>query len=135
PGALITQNLAFLTLVWLVAARAAKRDDGEATPWQRGRFDEGAGPPQLLFGRMHEDWRIEASVFPPGGRIFCIASSSDTALALAARGFRVTAVDINPAQIEYARARAAGAPPRLGVIDRRLARARLMLPWLGVTAR
>ncbi|HEY7216312.1 MAG TPA: DUF3419 family protein [Thermoanaerobaculia bacterium] len=136
PGALITQNLAFLTLVWLVAARTAKRGDGgEATPWQRGRFDEGAGPPQLLFGRMHEDWRIEAEVFPPGGRIFCIASSGDTALALAARGFRVTAVDINPAQIEYARARAAGAPPRAGVADERLALVRRTFPWLGWRAR
>jgi len=131
PGALITQNLAFLTLVWLVAARAAKRDDGEATPWKRGRLDGQAGPPQLLFGRMHEDWRIEASVFPPGSRIFCIASSGDTALALAARGFRVTAVDINPAQIEYAQARAAGAPIRPGVADERLALVRRTFRWLG----
>jgi len=106
-----------------------------ATPWARGRIDGRDGPPQLLFGQMNEDWRIEAEVFPPGSRIFCIASAGCTALALAARGFRVTAVDVNPAQIEYARARAAGAPPRLGVIDRRLARARLALPWLGATAR
>lgn len=132
PGALITQNLAFLTLVWLVAARTAKRgESGEATPWERGRLDESSGPPQLLFGRMHEDWRIEAEVFPPGGRIFCIASSGDTALALAARGFRVTAVDVNPAQIEYARARAAGAPPRAGIVDGRLALVRRTFPWLG----
>ncbi len=132
PGAMITQNLAFLTLVWLVAGRAAKQAEiREATPWERGRLDGRVGPPQLLFGRMHEDWRIEASEFPPGGRIFCIASSGDTALALAARGFHVTAVDINPAQIEYARARAAGAPPRMGLVDRRLARVRRTFPWLG----
>ena len=132
PGALITQNLAFLTLVWLVAGRAEQRSEtGEATPWKRGRLDERSGPPQLLFGRMHEDWRIEAEVFRPGGRIFCIASSGCTALALAARGFRVTAVDINPAQIAYAQARAAGAPPRAGVVERRLALLRRASLWLG----
>jgi SAM-dependent methyltransferase len=133
PGALITQNLAFLTLVWLVAGRAAahRSETSEATPWKRGRLDERSGPPQLLFGRMHEDWRIEAEVFRPGGRIFCIASSGCTALELAARGFRVTAVDINPAQIEYARERAAGAPPRPGVVEQRLASVRRGFPWLG----
>lgn len=94
-------------------------------------MDGRAGPPQLLFGYMNEDWRIETAVFPPGGRIFCIASAGCTALALAARGFRVTAVDINPAQVAYARARAAGAPPRQGVIDRRLAWAPRVIPWLG----
>ncbi|HEX9941149.1 MAG TPA: DUF3419 family protein [Thermoanaerobaculia bacterium] len=137
PGAMITQNLAFLTLVWLVAGRTAAERGGEreATPWERGRIDGRSGPPQLLFGRMHEDWRIEAAAFRPGARIFCIASAGCTALALAARGFRVTAVDINPAQIEYARARAAGAPPRPGVVDRQLARARRILPWLGLRER
>lgn len=133
PGAMITQNLAFLTLVWLVAARAAERgDDKEATPWSRGRLDGRSGPPQLLFSRMHEDWRVEAEVFRPGGRIFCIASSGDTALALARRAFQVTAVDVNPAQIEYARARAAGALPGPGVVDRQQTMARRLLPWLGL---
>lgn len=132
PGAMITQNLAFLTLAWLVAGREAKRGDGGSTPWSRGRIDGRSGPPQLLFGRMHEDWRVEAAVFTPGSRIFCIASSGDTALALARRGFRITAVDVNPAQIEYARARASGAPPRSGVVDRQQARARRALPWLGL---
>lgn len=137
PGAMITQNLAFLTLVWMVAARVAQRqeDPGDSTPWERGRIDGRAGPPQLLFGRMHEDWRIEAEVLRPEGRIFCIASSGCTALALAARGFHVTALDVNPAQIEYARARATGAPPRRGVVDRRLASARRILPWLGLRER
>src|SRR3954453_6226657 len=74
PGAMITQNHAFLTLAWLVAGREAERGDGESTPWSRGRIDGRPGPPQLLFGRMHEDWRVEASIFRPGGRIFCIAS-------------------------------------------------------------
>ncbi|HEX4966446.1 MAG TPA: DUF3419 family protein, partial [Thermoanaerobaculia bacterium] len=135
PGAMITQNLAFLTLVWLVAGRAAERSDEEATPWSRGRLDGRRGPPQLLFSRMHEDWRIEAEAFRPGSRIFCIASAGDTAIALARRGFRVTAVDVNPAQIEYARARAAGAPPRLGIVDRQQAMARRLLPWLGLHRR
>jgi SAM-dependent methyltransferase len=135
-GAMITQNLAFLTLVWLVAGRAAERgDDGETTPWSRGRLDGRPGPPQLLFSRMHEDWRVEAKVFRPGGRIFCIASSGDTAMALARRGFQVTAVDVNPAQIEYARARAAGAQPGPGVVDRQQAMARRLLPWLGLGKR
>src|SRR3954469_12435575 len=133
PGAMITQNLAFLTLVWLVAARAAETDrSGETTPWSRGRLDGRSGPPQLLFSRMHEDWRVEAEVFRPGGRIFCIASSGDTAMALARRGFHVTAVDVNPAQIDYARARAAGERPGPGVVDRQQAVARRLLPWLGL---
>ncbi|MFY9820952.1 MAG: DUF3419 family protein [Thermoanaerobaculia bacterium] len=135
PGAMITQNLAFLTLVWLVAGRQRGHPEGEATPWSRGRLDGLSGPPQLLFGRMNEDWRLEASVFRPGGRIYCIASAGCTALALARHGFRVTAVDVNPAQIEYARERAAGAPPRPGFIDGRLARARRFLPWLGLHER
>jgi len=135
PGAMITQNLAFLTLAWVVAGRAADRWDGETTPWSRGRLDGRPGPPQLLFSRMHEDWRVEAEVFRSGGRIFCIASSGDTAMALARRGFQVTAVDVNPAQIEYARARAAGAQPGPGVVDRQQAIARRLLPWLGLSTR
>lgn len=106
-----------------------------STPWERGRIDGREGPPQLLFGRMNEDWRVETAVFPPGGRIFCIASAGCMALALAARGFRVTAVDVNPAQIDYARARAAGAPAQTGVIDRRIVRAQRLMPMLGLSAR
>lgn len=135
PGAMIVQNLAFLTLAWLVAEQGRQEGENEDSPWSRGRLDGRSGPPQLLFGRMHEDWRVEAEVFHPGSRIFCIASSGCTALALAARGFRVTAVDVNPAQIEYARARAAGAPRRIGLVDERLARARQLLPWLGMKER
>ena len=51
---------------------------------------------------MYEDPPIEESVFLPGARIFCIASAGCTAMALAAR-HRVTAVDINPVQLAYAR--------------------------------
>jgi S-adenosylmethionine:diacylglycerol 3-amino-3-carboxypropyl transferase len=133
PGAMITQNLAFLTLAWIVASRG--KDEETESPWRRGRLDGRAGPPQLLFGRMHEDWRIEAAAFPPGSRVFCIASSGCTALALAARGHRVTAVDVNPVQIEYARARLAGAPVRDGVAERWMARLRRALPLLGLRER
>ncbi len=137
PGAMIVQNVAFLTLAWMVAFRKDSGED-EGSPWSRGRLDGRDGPPQLLFGRMHEDWRVEAAAFrsfQPGGRIFCIASSGCTALALADRGFRVTAVDVNPAQIEYAKSRAAGGPSLLGLVDGRLARARRLLPWLGMKER
>jgi S-adenosylmethionine:diacylglycerol 3-amino-3-carboxypropyl transferase len=134
PGAMITQNFAFLTLAWIVAGTRRPGEETE-TPWRSGRLDGRAGPPQLLFGRMHEDWRIETAAFRPGGRIFCIASSGCTALALAARGFRVTAADINPVQVEYARARLAGAPVRDGVAERWMARLGRALPLLGMRER
>jgi hypothetical protein len=136
PGAMITQNLAFLALAWIVAG-PGRTDDGETgSPWRRGRLDGKAGPPQLLFGRMYEDWRIEAVAFRSGGRrIFCIASSGCTALALAACGFRVTAVDVNPVQIEYLRARLAGEPARDGVAERWMAWLRRGLPLLGLRER
>lgn len=102
------------------------------SPWRRGRLDDRTGPAQLLFGRMYEDWRIEAGTFPPGGRIFCIASSGCTAMALAAKGYRVTAVDINPVQIDYVRARLAGEPVREGMAERWMARLRRALPLVGV---
>jgi S-adenosylmethionine:diacylglycerol 3-amino-3-carboxypropyl transferase len=82
---------------------------------------------------MHEDCAVELAIFPPGGRVFCIASAGCTALALAARGDRVVAVDVNPEQIAHARARLDGAPPREGAADRMLARGRrLLFPlWAG----
>jgi hypothetical protein len=133
-GAMITQNIAFLTLAWLAAGRAA-RPAGEGSPWRPGRLDGREGPPQLLFGRMFEDWRIEEQALPPGGRVFCIASSGDTARALAARGNRVTAVDVNPVQVAYARERGTGAPACPGLVDRRMALGRRALRWLGLRER
>ena len=62
-------------------------------------------PARILFGQMYEDSAIEMRAFRPGSRVFCIASAGDTAIALA-RDHNVTAVDINPAQLEYARKRA-----------------------------
>src|SRR5687768_12321771 len=75
----------------------------DATAWRRGRIDRRAGPPELLFGRMYEDSAVELGAFEPGGRVFCIASAGCTAFDLAGRGDDVTAVDINPAQVEYVR--------------------------------
>ena len=73
---------------------------------------------------MHEDWLIEADVLPERGRIFCIASAGCTAFALASRGASVTAVDANPAQIEYVQTRLDGGEPRPGSVERKLARLR-----------
>ena len=99
--------------------------------WRNGRLDGRPGRTTVLFGRMHEDWSIEVSLFPPGSRVLCIASAGCTALALAERGDRVTAVDINPAQIDYVRARLAGMPAKAGRVDLMLMKARRALRWLG----
>lgn len=45
--------------------------------------------------------------------MLCIASAGDTAAALAAAGHEVTALDLNPAQLAYARARLEGGAPAL----------------------
>jgi SAM-dependent methyltransferase len=99
------------------------------TAWGRGYIGSSPRPPELLFGSMYEDCGLELELLPAGGRSFCIASAGCTALALAARGDAVTAVDINPAQVAYMRARLGGAPRADGVVDRLLARARA-LGWL-----
>lgn len=81
--------------------------DAASTPWSAGRLDGMRGPPRVLFGRMYEDSRIELATFPPGARVFCIASAGCTAMQLAI-GRAVVAVDINPAQLDYAASRLAG---------------------------
>ena len=103
----------------------------EPTAWYRGRLDRRDGPPELLFGRMYEDSAVELEAFAPGARVFCIASAGCTAFDLAARGDDVTAVDVNPAQIEYVRARVRGEPPRQGNVDRWLGRVRRFAPAVG----
>lgn len=103
-----------------------------ATPWQRGRLDARHGAPRLLFGQMYEDWTVEAEVLPATGRVFCIASAGCTSMALAARGLTVTAVDINPAQVDYVRARLQGAAPRTGTADWFFAAGRRALPLMGL---
>jgi S-adenosylmethionine:diacylglycerol 3-amino-3-carboxypropyl transferase len=103
------------------------------TPWQSGRFT-GRGPKQILFGQMYEDWSIEAEAFAPGSRVFAIASAGCTAIGLA-ESRQVTAVDINPVQLEYARARADGAPVRTGSAERVMALGRGVLALGGWTRR
>lgn len=100
------------------------------TPWQAGRFDRKRGPKRILFGRMYEDPTLEASVFPSGGRIFAIASAGCTAMALGAR-HAVTAVDINPVQLAYARRRLDGAPMEEGTAEGVMGVLRSLLPLAG----
>ena len=100
------------------------------TPWAGGRFDQRTGPRRVLFGQMYEDPEVELQAFPSGAPVFCIASAGDTALALATR-HRVTAVDINPVQLAYARERIAGAPARVGSAERLLSFGRSLLPLAG----
>ena len=100
------------------------------TAWARGRFDARRGESRLLFGRMHEDSSIEARVFPPGGRLFCVASAGCTAMELSRR-HEVVAVDINPAQVAYAGARFAGAPASRGAAERMMGRGRALAPLVG----
>jgi S-adenosylmethionine:diacylglycerol 3-amino-3-carboxypropyl transferase len=80
---------------------------------------------------MYEDSAVELTAFAPGSRVFCIASAGCSAFDLAARGDDVTAVDINPAQVEYARRRLAGERPERGTVDRQLDRLRRLAPVLG----
>ena len=103
------------------------------TPWQRGRLGIMRGRPKLLFGQMYEDAAVELSVFPQSGRVFTIASAGTTSMALSRRGLDVTAVDINPAQIEYVRGRLGGAAIRQGTADRLFAFGRTFLPFLGLS--
>jgi S-adenosylmethionine:diacylglycerol 3-amino-3-carboxypropyl transferase len=106
-----------------------------ATPWESGRFDTRGGPKKILFGRMYEDAAIEVEAFAPaahasGSRVFCIASAGCTAMQLAER-YEVTAVDINPVQLDYAKARLAGAPMRLGAAERIVGMGRTLLARFG----
>ncbi len=87
----------------------------------------------LMFGWTHEDSAIELAAFSGHPRVFCIAGGGCTALQLAAAGHKVTGVDINPAQIEYVRERASGAPMRAGRVEALMARVRGGLPAIGWT--
>lgn len=80
---------------------------------------------------MYEDSAIEVDAFAGKKRIFCIASAGCTAIALAAAGHLVTAVDVNRAQISYVEARLRGGDVRVGRADQFLARGRRLLPLLG----
>jgi S-adenosylmethionine:diacylglycerol 3-amino-3-carboxypropyl transferase len=100
------------------------------TAWETGRFDRRGRAKKILFGRMYEDAAIELAAFAPGTRVFCIASAGCTAMRLAER-HEVIAVDINPVQLEYAKARAAGAPLRLGSAERLVGVGRALLAPFG----
>ncbi len=100
------------------------------TPWESGRFDARGGPKKLLFGRMYEDAAIELGAFASGSRVFCIASAGCMAMQLAG-AHEVVAVDINPVQLEYAKARAAGAPARVGSAERIVGVGRKLLAPFG----
>ena len=100
------------------------------THWESGRLDGRRGPQRLLFGRVYEDSAIEAKAFPAGSRIVCIASAGCTAIDLSAN-HTVTAVDLNPVQLEYARRRAAGGPVEPGMAERGMALGRRMLRLAG----
>jgi S-adenosylmethionine:diacylglycerol 3-amino-3-carboxypropyl transferase len=102
----------------------------ENTAWKHGRFDAASGSGMLLFGRMYEDASIERDAFPPGGRIFCIASAGCTAMALAPH-HEVVAVDINPIQLAYAQQRFAGRRCERGAAERFMAFARNFAPLVG----
>ncbi len=88
---------------------------------------------RLLFGRMFEDPRIELRAFAPNSRVFAIASGGCMGIALANAGHRVTAVDLNPAQIEYVRARLNGGVARAGRIDGLLRAGLRFAPLLGIS--
>ncbi|MGD8859918.1 MAG: DUF3419 family protein [Myxococcales bacterium] len=101
------------------------------TAYEAGRFDGAAGPGSVLFGRTYEDPEIERAAFPRGGRVFCIASAGCTARHLAGE-HEVVAVDINPAQVHYARARLAGEPAVQGKAERVMAGLRRLMPLAGI---
>ena len=105
------------------ATVATAAQPAPVSPWAAGGLLPG-GRPRLLFGWMYEDHGVEVAAFRPGGRVLAIASAGDTAAALARAGHQVTAVDINPAQLAYARARLAGAPAAAGTAERMLAAGR-----------
>ena len=100
------------------------------TAWERGRLDARARPSEVIFGRMYEDTSIEQAVFRPGSRVFCIASAGCTAMALAP-DHEVVAVDINPAQLAYARGRFDGDQAIRGRVERVMALARSFGPLVG----
>ena len=104
-----------------------------STPWRSGPFRVRAH--RLLFGQTYEDCSIELRAFKPQSRVFTISGAGHTARALAAAGHRVTAVDIDPYQLAYAKSRAEGEPGRAGAAERLLAFGRGMARLAGWTQR
>lgn len=108
------------------------------TAWEEGAFHPPLGAPRgwregpfrLLFGQMYEDVEIECAAFSAAERVFCIASAGDTAIRLAGR-HEVVACDLNPIQLQYARARVCGARPRMGDAERLIEMVRTLAPLAG----
>lgn len=103
-----------------------------ATPYRLGRLDARPGPGRLLFGTCFEDAAVERNAFAPGARVFAIASAGCTAMTLAV-DHDVTAVDVNPAQLDYVARRLAGAPTESGTADRILRTLRRLAVLAGWT--
>jgi hypothetical protein len=80
---------------------------------------------------MHEDPEIERAAFAGKPRVFAIASAGDTARRLAEDGHEVTACDINPVQIAYAKQRTQGGPFFEGEAERAMRLARKLMPLAG----
>ncbi len=101
------------------------------TPWRTGRLARGRGAPRVLFGWSYEDERVELDAFgppDPTSRVCVIAASGETAAACAAAGHRVVAVDLNPVQLAYARARVDDSAPAVtGTAERGMAAGRSAL--------
>lgn len=95
------------------------RFETSATPWRRGPFR--AHSKRIVFGQNYEDCAIELQAFRQKSRVFSIAGAGYTARSLAAAGHQVTAVDIDPRQLAYAKSRAEGEPGRMGTVERVLA--------------
>lgn len=87
---------------------------------------------RILFGQMYEDVALEMKAFTGYRRVFCIASAGCSAIAMAAE-HEVTAVDINPDQLAYAEARAAGSPIQIGRAERAMSAGRRLVRMAGWT--
>jgi S-adenosylmethionine:diacylglycerol 3-amino-3-carboxypropyl transferase len=103
-----------------------------ASPWTAGRLGT-RGRPRLLFGAMYEDSALDAEILRSCRRVFAIGAAGDTAMRLVGGARRVTAVDVNPAQVAYLRDRMRGAQRRRGAADRLVAAARRLAPATGWT--
>jgi S-adenosylmethionine:diacylglycerol 3-amino-3-carboxypropyl transferase len=110
-----------------------RRLETVSTPWRRGPFR--VQPHRLIFGQTYEDYGIELRAFRPRSRVFAIAGAGYTARALAAAEHRVTAVDIDPHQLAYAKSRAEGGPGHAGAAEQLLAFGRGMARLAGWTQR
>ncbi len=91
-------------------------------------------PSGVLFGQMYEDFWVEQRLFPPGCRVFCIASAGCTAIELS-DSRHVVAVDVNRDQLAYAEAVAAGSTPRPGTAEKALSYSRYLTSAAGWTSR